>query len=114
MLRLEATLKAWDMPDFKTVLGDELVETRALERPMQLGLTYGTVALPENLKFVVLDADDDDASIRIHGGVHYTSITTGCTCIDDPSPLSEMPEYVEVDIVIDRTTGDATVKLAAD
>ncbi|TQV61715.1 MAG: hypothetical protein FNT29_10835 [Halothiobacillaceae bacterium] len=114
MLRLEATLKAWDMPDFKTVLRDELVETRALERPMQLGLTYGTVALPEGLKFVVLEAHDDDTRIRIHGGVHYSSVTTGSNCIDAPSPLSEMPEYVEVDIVIDRATADATVSLAAD
>lgn len=112
MIRLEAALHAWGTPEFKDLLLDELMRQDALSKLMQLGLTYGTVALLENVKLGILDRTEDGQTLRVTAGVHYSSITTGCNCIDDPSPLSEMPEYVDVLIVIDRATGEAKVSLA--
>jgi len=113
MLKLDKALKAWDMLDFEAVLRDELIEKKALENSMQLGLTYGSTALPENLKFEVLESEETDDSIKVHGGIYYSSLTTGSSCTADPdASSSEMPEYVLVNIVIDRDTADASVKLA--
>ncbi|MGC8854114.1 MAG: hypothetical protein ACP5OY_04250 [Halothiobacillaceae bacterium] len=114
MVRLEAALQALGTPDFKDVLRSELLWQDALSRPLQLGLTYGTVALLDDVKISVLALEEGMTGPRIRAAVHYSSITTGCNCSDAPNPLSMMSEYVELLIDIDRATAEATVGLAPD
>lgn len=114
MTKLEAVLQAWGRPDFKDILRDDLLSQDALARPLQMGLTYGSVALLDEVKLGVLALDEGEGGLRIRAAVHYSSITTGCNCSDDPNPLSTMPEYVELLIDIDRATAEARVGLAPD
>ncbi|MEW6765485.1 MAG: hypothetical protein AB1344_06840 [Pseudomonadota bacterium] len=114
MPNLSASLNTLDAPDFNRVLLDDLMRQGALARPLQQGLRYGSVALLEDVKLGIFECEMSDAALRIKVGVYYSSIITGCNCIDDPSPLSEMPEYVELFIDIDRATAGARVSLAPD
>lgn len=112
MVRLEAALQAMGNPDFKDVLRNELLRQDALSRPLQLGLTYGTVALLDKVNIDILALEEGLSGPRIRAAVHYSSITTGCSCSDEPNPLSMMSEYVELQIDIDRATAEAKVGLA--
>jgi len=114
MTKLDAALLAWGRPDFKDILRDELLAQDALARPLQMGLTYGSVALLDDVKLGILALEEGAGGPRIRAAVHYSSITTGCNCSDDPNPLSPMSEYVELLIDIDRATAEAKVGLAPD
>lgn len=102
---LQDTLRAWNTPEFEAVFKRELSAANTL--PLQNYLSYGSVALADSLKIMVLKSWDDDAAIHIKTGVFFSSIITGCQCADDPTPLDELPEYAEVEVVIDKHTGEA-------
>ncbi|MEW6446342.1 MAG: hypothetical protein ACOZAQ_08295 [Pseudomonadota bacterium] len=114
MLKLDSSLAALNAPDFPLILLDELNRQDALSRPLQQGLTYGSVALLDKVKLGVLERREDERAVRIRIAAYYASLITGCNCIDDPSPLSELPEYAELSVEIDRVSGAASVALAKD
>lgn len=82
--------------------------------PLQKALTQGSVALDDELSVRVLaflpqtntteTALPQGLSYKI--GVQYTSVISGWCCIDDPTPMSVLPEYCEFILNIDRATGD--------
>jgi hypothetical protein len=111
---LPATLLAWGRPDFAQTLQDELLRSDALVTPLQQGLERGSYALQDDVRLLLLHAADNAAGLKLKTGICYTSIVPGCACEGDPTPMSELPEYVELLIAIDRASGRAEIALIDD
>ena len=54
---------------------------------------------------------ETDALIRVGAGIFYQGVLGGCSCADDPTPASDINEYCEVQLVIDKTTAETSVML---
>ncbi|MHB8920149.1 MAG: hypothetical protein ACYC3A_08120 [Halothiobacillus sp.] len=108
-------LRTWGMKAFESELIAAITGLGVNGLPLQKALTQGSVALDDDLAVRVLStnlqahAQGDFLHCKV--SVQYTSIITGCSCIDDPSPLNILPEYCELLLVIDRQSGDFTVTL---
>ena len=86
----------------------------AQQLPLQQGLVTGSVAMSDTLSATILSATEEAGFIRVKAGLFYSGIIAGCSCADDPTPVSEHPEYCEVQLDINKTTAEATVTLATD
>ncbi|MFP4462738.1 MAG: hypothetical protein ACLFO0_02670 [Guyparkeria sp.] len=96
---LEATFKA----EISALSPDEL--------PLEQGMSRGSVVTGDALSAMVIRSRIGPDRIRIHAGLFFTSVVAGCACTNDPSPMIDEPEYVEVEFEIDRRDGAATVRL---
>jgi hypothetical protein len=110
MLRLEHSLQAWGSPEFETVLKRELAQ-QASELPLQQGLATGNYVLDAPLTVVINSVADTGGTIRVMAGVFYQGVIGGCSCADDPTPISDINEYCEVRLDIDKAGGAAVVRL---
>lgn len=52
--------------------------------------------------------------IRVKAGIFYQSVIGGCSCADDPTPVSEINEYCEVQLDIDKATAATAVALVTE
>ncbi|OIQ80353.1 hypothetical protein GALL_378970 [mine drainage metagenome] len=111
---LAAALQAWGDDDFARRLRDALLAGDALFAPLQRAITRGSHALVEHAELLVLRSTEHDGVLQLDAGVVYASITPGCACEGDPTPMSELPEYATLRIRIDRASAAATVELLAD
>lgn len=111
---LSESLQAWNQPGFAQTLQAELLRQDALTGPLQQGMAHGSYALQDDVRLLVLHAEQDVAHLRVKTGVCYSSIIPGCACEGDPTPMSALPEYVELHIDIDRASGQAHVALIGD
>ena len=111
---LAAALQAWGDDDFARRLRDALLAADALFAPLQRAITRGSHALVEHAELLVLRSAERDGVLQLDAGVVYASITPGCACEGDPTPMSELPEYATLRIRIDRASAAATVELLAD
>lgn len=112
MPRLIRTIRALGSPGFETVLKEEIVQLGVKGLPLQQGLTTGSVSLDDGLSAMILGITETPDSLRVRAGIFYASIIAGCACADDPTPVDEHTEYCEVELVIDRKTGECQVGLA--
>ncbi|CUA94517.1 hypothetical protein [Thiomonas bhubaneswarensis] len=110
-LTLPETCNAWSRPDFGAVLLAELRQADALHRPLQQGMRRGSHALTDDVALLVLQRGEQDDGLWVKAGLSYFSIDPGCACEADPTPMSELPEYVELRIAIRRSDGAATLQL---
>lgn len=110
-LNLPAACAAWARPDFQSVLLAELQQSGALVRPLQQSITRGSHALTDDVCLMVLQRDESADSLRVKAGLSYYSIIPGCACEADPTPMSELPEYAELLIDIQRADGAATLEI---
>lgn len=113
-LNLSAACAAWAQPDFQSVLLAELQRSGALARPLQQGIIRGSHALTDDVCLMVLQRDESADSLQLKAGLSYFSIIPGCACEADPTPMSELPEYVELHISIRRADCVATLELLDD
>lgn len=111
---LNDALNAWSRADFARVLQTELQDANALSAPLQRGLARGSFALVDTAQLLVLQRAEDAGLLRVKAAVCYQSIIPGCACEGDPTPMSELPEYVELAIAIDRADASATITLLDD
>lgn len=81
------------------------------ELPLQQGMAHGNVAQGDALSVMVISSRGDATRLRIHAGLFFTSVVAGCACTNDPTPMNDEPEYVEVEFEIDRRDGAARVRL---
>jgi len=44
-------------------------------------------------------------------GVFFQSVIGGCSCTDDPTPASEINEYCEALLEIDKATADTVIMI---
>lgn len=108
--RLPAVLAAWGSDDFNAVcrreiaaLGDAL--------PLQAGLRRGAYALSGTPEVMLQAVETHPDRLRLRVGLFYSSLTPGCSCADDPTPLDEEREYCRLQLDITRPDGEVSARL---
>lgn len=109
-MQLAQSLQAWGSPQFEAVLKQEIAR-QAEELPLQQGLATGNYVADTPLTIIINSIAADDGVIHVRAGVFYQSVIGGCSCADDPTPASEINEYCEVRLDIDKATAMAAVAL---
>ncbi|MDP1897968.1 MAG: hypothetical protein Q8K43_08785 [Sulfurimicrobium sp.] len=113
-LNFHKALNAWGTPEFAAALKQEIAQADPALLPLQQGLSIGSHATDGPVGAMLLKVDEDEGMIRAKAGIFYTSIIAGCSCADDPTPISENNEYCEMQFDIDRITGETVVTVLAD
>ena len=111
MIQIDNALPAWGTPEFDSILKMELEKLGVDQLPLQQGLTSSSFALDNNLAVVIINSSQNTETISVKAGIFYSGIIAGCNCADDPSPIDEQNEYCEIQLEIDRVTGETTVAL---
>ncbi len=114
MINLCNVVNAWDTATFNDILKVELEKMGVDQLPLQQGLSFSNIALDTHIKVVPLSSTETDNSIIIKAGIFYSGIISGCNCADDPSPVNEQNEYCEVQINIQKISGDTIIHLLTD
>jgi hypothetical protein len=113
-MRLSNALNAWGTPAFEPILKDAITHMDAALLPLQQALARSSYTDGANRSVSILDVADAAGFIRVKAGIFYSGIIPGCSCADDPTPMSEISEYCEVLFEIDKSTAQTTVQLLAD
>lgn len=111
MIRLGQTLQAWGTPCFTDVLKQQVAQLDAAQLPLQQGLATGNYVADAPITLVVHSVAELDAVIRVKTGIFYQGVLGGCSCVDDPTPVSDINEYCEVQLDIDKSTAETIVTL---
>lgn len=111
MIRLEKALAAWGTPDFESVLKCEIAQLGADHLPLQQGLKVGNYVADIPVAVMINRVAESGDIIRVHAGVFYQGVLGGCSCADDPTPVSDINEYCEVLLEIDKRNSDTSVAL---
>jgi len=111
MIQLSKSLKAWNTPDFRDTLKDEVAHLDATLLPLQEGLSHGSYTNGENISVLILGVSESSGVIHVKTGIFYTGIIAGCSCADDPTPINEHTEYCEVQFDINIETAETKVTL---
>lgn len=114
MIKLDKSLRAWETPEFATTFKQELAQLEVGQLPLQQGLSTGNYVIDAPITVTINRVTEMDNVIRVIAGIFYQSVIGGCSCTDDPTPASEINEYCEVQLDIDRVTAIAVVTLLAD
>ncbi len=114
MTRLENSLHAWGTPDFKAILTQEITQLGSDQLPLQQGLSTGNYVSDTPITVSINRVTEMDKLIRVTAGIFYQGIIGGCSCTDDPTPISEINEYCEVQLDIEKTSAITTVTLVAE
>jgi len=107
MIRLEQSLRAWGTPEFERVFKHELAQVGNHVLPLQQALSVGSHVTDTPPTVMVIGVIETETMLRIHAGIFFTSIIAGCSCADDPTPVSECPEHCELAVEIDRISAEA-------
>ena len=110
MIRLTNALKAWGTQEFNDILKKEMEQMGGAQLPLQEGLKTSSYALDNKLQVMINSALEDDNCIRVKAGIFYFGIIPGCSCADDPTPDTEYNEYCEVELNIDKSTAETTIR----
>ena len=111
MIKLTDVLNAWGTQAFSQILKSAIEQLDVDLLPLQQGLAQSSYTSGANRSVLVLNVTDGEGYIRAKTGIFYTGIIAGCSCADDPTPISELTEYCEVQFDIDKKTADTTVTL---
>ncbi len=114
MIRLPNARDAWGTPEFETVLKREIAQFDATSLPLQQALSVSSHVTEGPIQAMILRTGEDAGQIRVKAGIFYTGIIAGCSCTDDPTPMSDQNEYCVVEFVIDPATANTTVTLLAE
>lgn len=110
MIKLSQALRAWGSPQFEAVLKQEIAQF-ADQLPLQQGLSTGNYVTADPITVSIIGVADLEKVIRVSAGIFYQSVIGGCSCADDPTPVSEINEYCVVQLDIDRVTAATAVAL---
>lgn len=111
MIKLEKSLHAWGTPDFQVVLKQEIAALKAGQLPLQQGLSTGNYVSDAPITLTIHSVAEIEKVIRVKAGIFYQGIIGGCSCTDDPTPASDINEYCEVQLDIDKTTAVTAIVL---
>ncbi len=103
MMRLDNTLSAWGDRGFEHILKQELV-LNAAHLPLQQGLSTGNYVADAPITATIINVIDKQGVIQVRVGIFFQSLIGGCSCADDPTPVSEINEYCELLLEIDKKT----------
>ncbi len=111
MTHFSSAIAAWETDDFVPQLTEVVRALGARGLPLQRALSNGSVALDNDMMVRVLHTEAQGDQLFVRVSVQYTSIITGCSCTDDPTPENILPEYCEMELTIDRENGTAKIDL---
>lgn len=111
VIRLNKSVLAYHTPDFNETLKQEIVALGADVLPLQQGLSTGNYVSDAPVTLMISSVVEVGNLIRVKVGIFYQGVIGGCSCTDDPTPVSDINEYCEVVIDIDKSTALATVVL---
>lgn len=114
MPALPVALGAWGKPDFKEVLKSEIEQLESDQLPLQQGLEQSSHVSDSGFKTIILNVSEDTQCIHAKAGIFYSGIIAGCSCADDPTPMSELNEYCEILLTIDKETAETAIKLLSE
>jgi len=114
MIQLTESLKAWQTPDFTRILKEELEGLAVTALPLQQGLAHSSYALEEKFQVMIIAVSEESDFILAKAGIFYSGLIPGCSCADDPTPITEYPEYCEVSFDIDKVSAVTTVNLLSE
>ena len=114
MMQLTTALNAWGTPAFEEIFKDAIVQMDAALLPLQQALAQSSYTDGANRSVTILDMAEEAGLIRVKAGIFYIGIIPGCSCADDPTPMSEISEYCEVLFTLDKNTAETTLKLLTD
>jgi hypothetical protein len=114
MIRLPDTVRAWGAPDFEAVAKREIAALDPAALPLEQALSVSSHVTDAPIEVTVLAAGEEAGRIRVKAGIFYSGIVAGCSCTDDPTPMSEQAEYCVVRFDIDPATAKATLTLLPD
>jgi hypothetical protein len=114
MIRFIDALNAWGTPDFNVILRQEIERLTADQLPLQQGLSSTSHALDNRISAMIISVAGEEGAIRAKAGIFYAGIVAGCSCADDPTPVTEQGEYCVVQVTIDKATAEATLVLLAE
>jgi len=111
MVKLEKSLSAWGTPDFTTILKQEILQLDTALLPLQQGLSGSSSVSDAPITVFVPSVTEVENALRVRAGIFYQGIIGGCSCADDPTPDSDINEYCEVQLDIDRVSAISTITL---
>ena len=111
MIQLSKSLHAWKTQGFKDILKHELEQLEVQVLPLQQGLSQSSYATDSKFQVMIISVVEEPEFIRAKTGVFYTGLIPGCSCADDPTPVSEYSEYCELQFDISKKTAEAMVTL---
>ena len=114
MTQLTAVLNAWGTPAFESTLKYAIEQWDVDLLPLQQALMRSSYTDGASRSVIILSVTDTPTLIRVKAGIVYSGIIPGCSCADDPTPMSELTEYCEVQFDIDKSSAETTVTLLSD
>ena len=111
MIRFIDAPNAWGTAEFKVILQREIERLSSEELPLQQGLSSSSHVVGNPISAMIISASEEENVIRATAGIFYAGIVAGCSCADDPTPVTEQLEYCVVELLIDKATGATTVRL---
>jgi hypothetical protein len=114
MIRFDQSLRAWGGADFEATLKREVEELGADHLPLQQGLSHSNYVAESPITVMIQRVAETENTIRIKAGIFYQGIIGGCSCADDPTPVSENNEYCEVQIEINKADAATAVALISE
>ena len=111
MLKLATALNAWGSAEFETVLKREVTQMDLGLLPLQQALSQSSYTDGADRSVLIISVIEEPTFIRAKTGIFYSGITPGCSCADDPTPMSSLTEYCEVQFDIDKVTATTTITL---
>ncbi len=113
-IRLPKSLAAIGTATFEAVFKNEAAQLGPDALPLRQAMAHGNYVLDRGIEVIVLNVSETPVTVHVKAGIHFLSILTGCACDDDPTPVSELNEYSEALVTIDRSNGAATILLMSD
>ena len=110
-MQLDTVLDAWGTVAFETILKHEITQMDIDQLPLQLALSQSSYTDGVDRKILIMSVTEGATFIRAKAGIFYSGIIPGCSCADDPTPMSSLTEYCEVQFDIDKITAKTTVTL---
>lgn len=111
MLRLNKAMQAWGTPGFKDILKQEIAQLDYTLLPLHQGLSTGNYVSDAPITVAINRVAELEKVIRVTAGIFYQGIIGGCSCTDDPTPVSDINEYCEVQLDIDKASAVTVVVL---
>ncbi len=110
-IRLDASLAAWDTPEFAATFKREFESIDPAVLPLQQGLRYTSAVADEAFHVLLMATHASVDALTLKIGVVYAGLIAGCNCADDPTPPVTQTEYCVLHVRIDRVSGQARVEL---
>lgn len=111
MIRLTEAISAWGSPEFGNILKREMERLDVKQLHLQQGLSEGSYALDNEFQVMIIHCTEESETIRVKAGIFFNGLVAGCSCADDPTPENETTEYCEVQLLINKVTGQTSVTI---